>query len=229
MVGPRGVRPRAGRCWFARRRRNLRCDHDGVCGDFSRQPASRHRGGAAADLSHRTGACRHGRGCRRESPVPGSRGHECAPRFGFDPHSTESRPRGVRFPRFAKLDGGAGIGSRCGRSATALAVQHHLFVGDHGRAQRHRAAAFTAMVERGALAHVGLRPRVGHAARHAVVFQYDPGHAVRRARNGRHRRVDGQIFSTGLSRSRRAMPGDAHDIGSGAIPAVVGRGEFRPP
>ncbi len=165
----------------------------------------------------------HGGGFRCTLPVR-RRGRRRCTRHARDAAAHPARrrggPRALARPRRCA--------PRAGGDRARVAVQHHLFLGHHGRAQGHRAAPRDALAARAARGAVRLRPRRDHAHLHAALLEHDAGRSTPDRRAGRHAGADGQVRSRGLPRTRRAPPRHPRDAGAGAVPAHHGAPRFRP-
>ena len=116
--------------------------------------------------------------------------------------------------------GGSHAATREDRSR--VAVQHHLFVRHDGHAEGHRAIARHALGVRGAQHSARLRTRRHDADLDTAVFEHDAREFHADADVRRHRRVDAEVRRDALSRTRAAIPRDAHDAGACAISASDG-------
>ena len=121
----------------------------------------------------------------------------------------------------------AGRGACAGRHRARLAIQHHLFVGHHRRAEGHRPPAFDALVAHPALDPHRLRPRCGHADLDAALLEHDAGQLHPDDRARRHRDPDVEIRRARVSGARAEISGDALDARPGSVSALDGVSRVR--
>jgi hypothetical protein len=110
-----------------------------------------------------------------------------------------------------------------------VALQHHLFVRHHRRAEGHRAVARHALDARRARRVLRLLAADGDHPRDAALLEHHAGGLLPDARLRRHRGADDALRRRRLPGARGAPPRHPHHAGAGAVPAHHGAARFRPP
>lgn len=101
-----------------------------------------------------------------------------------------------------------------------LALQRHLLLGHHGRAQGHRPVLGHALGPCAARHPQRLRARCRLAVRHAAVLQHHPGRGPAHPGAGRHPGADAQVRRGALPGTGRAPPCHPHHARARAVPAA---------